>query len=724
MNLLKLLPEKDRGSALWQDYLRAIEELLEGREFSQRANRLLLRDDLSRPTFDPAQAQASFVDGALLAFSMTQNGSGYQLGNPPSVTIDPPAAGGVAATVTVVLVPDLLHPGYGSVGAIVVTNFAYGYSSSAPPTVTIDPPSSGVQAEATPLILDGVVSEIRVVTGGEGYVDPPAVNIAPPPVSSPFADQAAAYATVVGGKVTAITVSRRGSGYTLNAPPKIDIAPAEIKGQLVTDRLVGLRPTDPNYVKNYLAALETFGIRSVKLAPPTGPDDPAGFDFVAKVAGLHQLLDGRLAPDAFLPSLAGLLGWELESNLTAEEQRQQVLLAIDWYKKKGTYSGFNAVFAMLGVPGVVTDLYSDNYDWTDWTNHVKEGPMRSATTDWYYSNNNQVDFDGLDPADGWFKTPHFLIQAQLTRIWKFVREGNTVRALWDGTRYDSLVRLVDKMRPVHTVPHFRLLLTVDADVVGTQVGPDYVAPLRNPPETWAVGKVACEMEQLFLDQTGEAAWALDGSGEAGKLLDQSPGTCYAALTKFRVGTGTVDVDDESRPPSLSDFGVVKKIVVVNGGSGYESVPAVTITDTAEQNGTGATAEAVVEDGIVTAILVTNGGSGYHPAKLSGEDGTIVEIAAPTGEKGEQATATACVSILDETGDEFTVESEQMFEDRVEYVCSIKTALARLRSLWLYNRATDVIGDNGVIVTFPEISVTATVPLKVLVILHRQRILEA
>lgn len=53
--------------------------------------------------------------------------------------------------------------------------------------------------------------------------------------------------------------------------------------------------------------------------------------------------------------------------------------------------------------------------------------------------------------------------------------------------------------------------------------------------------------------------------------------------------------------------VVSAITVTNAGSGYASVPAVTITG---GGGTGATATAVLTNGSVTSITVNNGGSGY------------------------------------------------------------------------------------------------------------------
>jgi hypothetical protein len=71
-------------------------------------------------------------------------------------------------------------------------------------------------------------------------------------------------------------------------------------------------------------------------------------------------------------------------------------------------------------------------------------------------------------------------------------------------------------------------------------------------------------------------------------------------------------------------GLIRNIVVTNGGSGYSttSLPTVTISPPNE-TGTQATAVAVVENGVITRINVTNKGTGY-----TGE--TTVTITATTG----------------------------------------------------------------------------------------------
>jgi hypothetical protein len=61
------------------------------------------------------------------------------------------------------------------------------------------------------------------------------------------------------------------------------------------------------------------------------------------------------------------------------------------------------------------------------------------------------------------------------------------------------------------------------------------------------------------------------------------------------------------------YGSVTGFLVTAGGTGYTSVPTVTITDS---TGTGATAVATLTSGVVTAIAITAGGSGYTAPTVS------------------------------------------------------------------------------------------------------------
>jgi len=78
----------------------------------------------------------------------------------------------------------------------------------------------------------------------------------------------------------------------------------------------------------------------------------------------------------------------------------------------------------------------------------------------------------------------------------------------------------------------------------------------------------------------------------------------------------------------------------SGGSEYQTVPAVTITNTTGATGSGATATAVLTGGVVTSITVNTKGNNY-------DNGATVTIAASTGTNGTNATATAVLGPLDE-----------------------------------------------------------------------------
>lgn len=78
---------------------------------------------------------------------------------------------------------------------------------------------------------------------------------------------------------------------------------------------------------------------------------------------------------------------------------------------------------------------------------------------------------------------------------------------------------------------------------------------------------------------------------------------------------------------------VRSISVNNGGSGYTSIPTVTLSG---GNGTGATAAAVISGGSVSSITVTDGGDDFT-------DAPTVTISLPDEASGTRATATASLS---------------------------------------------------------------------------------
>ena len=157
-----------------------------------------------------ATATATITDGAVTGITITAGGAGYVR---PRITVAAPTvitaaamdllpvptatvvdATGVGATATVLtdntgMITGITVGDYQATATATVSNgivtaisLALGgatYSSAAPPTVTIsDAAGSGATATAT-VSADGIVTDITLISGGSGYVNP-VVTIGPP----------------------------------------------------------------------------------------------------------------------------------------------------------------------------------------------------------------------------------------------------------------------------------------------------------------------------------------------------------------------------------------------------------------------------------------------------------------------------------------------------------------------------------------------------------------
>ncbi len=127
----------------------------------------------------------------------------------------------------------------------------------------------------------------------------------------------------------------------------------------------------------------------------------------------------------------------------------------------------------------------------------------------------------------------------------------------------------------------------------------------------------------------------DGTGFAQTLLphkteDQSGGTTLLAAGPAKVATQGVVTIAASQGVSSNLKSVVTGAAIIDGGSGYDSAPTVTVA-APPSGGTQAKAVAEVADGKVTGIYFTDPGSGYKTAPQ-------LTIDKPTG--GTTATAVA------------------------------------------------------------------------------------
>lgn len=130
------------------------------------------------------------------------------------------------------------------------------------------------------------------------------------------------------------------------------------------------------------------------------------------------------------------------------------------------------------------------------------------------------------------------------------------------------------------------------------------------------------------------------TGNSSTIFGTSDGYWWKYMYTISPGNRTkfstpnfIPVEVNSTVVGDSIDGAIHHINVISGGSGYLTVPQVTITG----DGTGATAVATVVNGVVTKITMVDEGTGYRHATVTVEGSAIAEaIISPTGGHGYDA----------------------------------------------------------------------------------------
>ena len=182
-------------------------------------------------TFFPrrkALASVRVVNGVILGAEVIDGGYGYT--SNPDVTISGGGGFGAVATATV---------SAGQVVKINIINPGFGYTGD--PTIDIDaPPVPPAAAYATAEVVNGFLVGATLVSGGEGYIEPPVIKVA-----GGNGQGAIVAAEVADGRVVAVNVLNPGSGYT--STPVITIAPPPTAPELsirVTQVEVNMKLTE------------------------------------------------------------------------------------------------------------------------------------------------------------------------------------------------------------------------------------------------------------------------------------------------------------------------------------------------------------------------------------------------------------------------------------------------------------------------------------------------
>lgn len=107
---------------------------------------------------------------------------------------------------------------------------------------------------------------------------------------------------------------------------------------------------------------------------------------------------------------------------------------------------------------------------------------------------------------------------------------------------------------------------------------------------------------------------LDANGTVTEVVVDEPGSGYYSPPDIAIHNGTVmdpvNFPANGGPATATTLLTLTGITAVNAGSGYTSAPTVSVSDTVDNGGTGATATAFTDAGFVNGITVNTPGAGF------------------------------------------------------------------------------------------------------------------
>jgi len=230
--------------------------------------------------------------------------------------------------------------------------------------------------------------------------------------------------------------------------------------------------------------------------------------WLSSVKDIVKLLNPRtVGTIPYLRYLGALIGVEFspEDETTEASMRKELTNAISWYKLKGTYESIQILSLIQQFVVNFYDMYTNDYD-------------TFYMVDWFVGDEdeNPAGFDST-----YYKSPHFGIEVLLNKVF----EVGSERYLWRAEYLDNLIAQIEKTRPVHTVPHYLLLLNPKTDELG------HVIEVDGEIQTKVRGD--WEYSTKYFDMTGDDAWQFDD----GTTFDESTTGFINSITKYVFGTG-------------------------------------------------------------------------------------------------------------------------------------------------------------------------------------------
>lgn len=155
-------------------------------------------------------------------------------------------------------------------------------------------------------------------------------------------------------------------------------------------------------------------------------------EFDQNITDFQSIWDIDLCPKKYLPYIAQMIGWSFGPEDTEAEMRNQLRLAIPFYKKKGLEESFRILCYSYGLLVDVIPLWSDDY--LDFVPHPGDP---------FFPNDTPPDalrHSLLGGTGTLYPTPH--IGIELTAV---------IGPLLDSTRFYYILNRIHDIRPAHVV---------------------------------------------------------------------------------------------------------------------------------------------------------------------------------------------------------------------------------------------------------------------------------
>lgn len=234
---------------------------------------------------------------------------------------------------------------------------------------------------------------------------------------------------------------------------------------------------------------------------------------ISDINDLEKLIDKYNISEDYLEYLADLIGLKIMAvdEQTLRNKRKQLVQAIDWYKRKGTYKSFQDISYALNITLSFSDMYTNDY-------------ATFVRVPWFVGNEGENP-SGLDVS--YYKSPHFGIDLTLDIVY-----GTGVTSyLFIESMYTDLLEQMEQIRPINVVYHYSVYLTADTNELGDVV-------------TSAGNVAAC----VNGDWVFTAKYCDDGNfADDSLFFDFREDSFISTITKWKMGIGHINT-----PPVTGD----------------------------------------------------------------------------------------------------------------------------------------------------------------------------